>query len=146
MTQNDGSQKQLCLKKASDVRIQRHVKILGTANPFDSRHEEYFEKRTALKMADRLSGRRKLLAIWQRQKGRCPICCERITTDTGWDLHHILQKVDGGSDASSNLVCSTLCAIGRDIALVLHLYCRSGLTTRLHVIQAECLEKGSLGL
>jgi hypothetical protein len=38
-------------------------------------------------------------------------------------------------------VCSSLCAIGRDIALVLHLYCRSGLTTRLHVIQAECLEK-----
>jgi hypothetical protein len=78
-------------------------KILATANPFDSRHEEYFEKRTALKMADRLSGLRKLLIIWQRQRGRCPICCERITTETGWDLHHIVQKVDGGSDDSSNL-------------------------------------------
>jgi hypothetical protein len=103
MTQNDGAQKQVCLKKASDVKIERHVKILGTANPFDAQHEEYFEKRTALKMAGRLSGRRKLLAIWQRQKGRCPICCEKITTETGWNLHHIVQRVDGVSDDSSNL-------------------------------------------
>jgi RNA-directed DNA polymerase len=103
MAQNDGSQKHVCLKKTSDVRIQRHVKILATANPFDAPHEEYFEKRTALKMAGRLSGRRKLLAIWQRQRGRCPICCERITTETGWNLHHIVQRVDGGSDDSSNL-------------------------------------------
>jgi RNA-directed DNA polymerase len=73
MTQNDGSQKQLCLKKAADLRIERHVKISGTANPFDARYEKYFEKRTALKMADRLSGRRKLLAIRRRQKGRCLI-------------------------------------------------------------------------
>jgi len=76
MTKNDGSQKQLFLKKASDLRIQRHVKILGTANPFVSRYEKYFEKRTAFKMADRLSGRRKLLAIRQRQKGRWRIHCE----------------------------------------------------------------------
>ena len=103
MAQSDGSPNHVCLKKAADVEIQRHVKILGTANPFDARHEEYYEKRTAVKMAGRLSGRRKLLVIWQRQRGRCPICCERITTETGWNLHHIVQRVDGGLDDSSNL-------------------------------------------
>lgn len=103
MTQCDGSKKHICLKRTSDVPIQRHVKILCTANPFDPLNEEYFENRDALKMADCFRGRRKLLAIWQRQAGRCPICGERITAQTGWNLHHIEQKVDGGSDCSSNL-------------------------------------------
>ena len=103
LRQSDGSKTHLCLKKASDVKIQRHVKILGTANPFDPAYEVYFEKRDAMKMADHLSGRRKLLTIWQRQAGQCPVCCERITPETGWDLHHVVRKVDGGSDCSSNL-------------------------------------------
>jgi RNA-directed DNA polymerase len=101
--QNDGSQQQLCLKKASDVKIQRHVKILCPANPFDPSYEEYFEKRDATKMAEGLGGFRKLLVIWQRQAGRCPICCEKITAETGWNLHHIVHRVDGGSDCNSNL-------------------------------------------
>jgi hypothetical protein len=32
---------------------------LATANPFDARHEEYFEKRTAFKITDRLRGHQK---------------------------------------------------------------------------------------
>ena len=56
-----------------------------------------------MKVADHLNGRRKLLTIWQRQAGQCPVCRERITPETGWDLHHIVRKVDGGSDCSSNL-------------------------------------------
>lgn len=101
--QADGSTIHLRLKKATDVKIQRHVKILGAANPFDASYEEYFEKRDATKMANRLNSRRQLLTIWQRQAGRCSICGERITTETRWDLHHIVRKVDGGSDNSGNL-------------------------------------------
>jgi RNA-directed DNA polymerase len=101
--QDDGSKIHLQLKKATDVKIQRHIKILGVANPFDASYEEYFEKRDATKMANRLSSRRMLLAIWQRQAGRCPVCGERITTETGWDLHHIVRKVDGGSNNTENL-------------------------------------------
>lgn len=101
--QDDGSKIHLQLKKATDVKIQRHIKILGAANPFDASYEEYFEKRDATKMANRLSSRRMLLAIWQRQVGRCPVCGERITTETGWDLHHIVRKVDGGSNNTENL-------------------------------------------
>ncbi|EGF31634.1 Retron-type reverse transcriptase, partial [Oxalobacteraceae bacterium IMCC9480] len=41
-----------------------------------------------------------------------PFCTERITKDTGWHLHHLVRRVDGGSDATSNLcllhpVCHT---------------------------------------
>jgi RNA-directed DNA polymerase len=101
--EDDGSTIHLRLKKATDVKIQRHIKILGAANPFDASFEEYFEKRDAMKMASRLSSRRMLLAIWQRQAGRCLVCGERITTETGWDLHHIVRKVDGGSNNTENL-------------------------------------------
>lgn len=101
--QGDGSTIHLCLKRATDIKIRRHTKILGAANPFDASYEEYFEKRDAKKRADRLSSRRMLLTIWQWQAGRCPACGERITTETGWDSHHIVRKVDGGSDNSGNL-------------------------------------------
>jgi RNA-directed DNA polymerase len=67
--QSNGSEKRLSLERASDVKIQRHVKILSMANPFDPSYEEYFEKRDSMKMADRLDGFRKLLTIWQRQAG-----------------------------------------------------------------------------
>jgi RNA-directed DNA polymerase len=101
--QEDGSTIHRRLKQASDVKIQRHVKIQAAANPFDASYEEYFEKRDATKMANRLSSRRILLAIWQRQGARCLICGERITTETGWDLHHIVRKIDGGTNSSENL-------------------------------------------
>ncbi len=29
--------------------------------------------------------------------GRCPICDERITSDSQWQVHHIIRRVDGGS-------------------------------------------------
>ncbi len=101
--QKDGSEKQLCLKKATDVQIKRHVKIRSPATPFDPLHEEYFEKRDAIKMVDNLEGHRKLLHLWKRQKGLCPICTQRINQETGWHLHHLVRRVDGGPDTVSNL-------------------------------------------
>ena len=101
--QDDGSIKQLRLRSAADVPIKRHVKIQGAATPFDPSYEEYFEHRDAMKMADNLKEHQKLLFIWKRQNGLCPICAKRITKDTGWHLHHLVRRVDGGSDAASNL-------------------------------------------
>jgi RNA-directed DNA polymerase len=103
MVQKDGSKERLCLKGAAEVYIRRHVKIRGPATPFDPSYEEYFEKRDAMKMADNLGGRHKLLYLWKRQKGLCPICMEKITQETGWHLHHLIRRVDGGSDSVSNL-------------------------------------------
>jgi hypothetical protein len=102
-TTEGGTTLHLRLKQASDVKIQGYVKIQGAANPFDASYEEYFEKRDATKMANRLSSRRLLLAIWRRQGGRCFVCGERIITETGRELHHIVRKIHGGSDSSENL-------------------------------------------
>jgi RNA-directed DNA polymerase len=45
----DNNIKYLDLVRASSVKIVRHVKIKGDANPFDSEYIEYFEKRAKYK-------------------------------------------------------------------------------------------------
>ena len=40
-----GKEKLLYLKKASDTKIRRHIKIRNTANSFDPKYKEYFVKR-----------------------------------------------------------------------------------------------------
>jgi RNA-directed DNA polymerase len=93
----------LALRNCVDVSIQRHVKIQGDATPFDPRFETYFENRLSVKMEGDLMGRRRLLYIWKQQEGRCPVCGEKITKLTKWHLHHLIRRVDGGSDSVSNL-------------------------------------------
>ena len=41
----DGKNKPLFLKKASDTKIRRHMKIIANANPFDPAYKDYFVKR-----------------------------------------------------------------------------------------------------
>ena len=101
--QQDGSPLWRALRIAAYVEVRRHVKIQGAATPFDSSFEEYFEGRTSVKMEKTLKGRRKLLYLWKRQHGLCPCCGEKITKLTGWHQHHLVRRVDGGSDSASNL-------------------------------------------
>ncbi|MGL1957305.1 MAG: HNH endonuclease [Colwellia sp.] len=42
--------------------------------------------------------------LWLRQQQCCAMCCHRITKTTGWNIHHIVEKVKGDSDEMSNLV------------------------------------------
>jgi RNA-directed DNA polymerase len=99
----DGKKRLLALRNASDVRIVRHQKIRGAAHPFDPAFEAYFEERLTVKMEGSLEGRRKLIFLWKRQKGLCLVCGEPITEITRWHTHHLVRKVDGGSDSCLNL-------------------------------------------
>ena len=101
---DDGKVRFVKLVQASDTPIRRHIKIKGAANPFDPGWEFYFEKRQSLIMNDSLKGRRRLLSLWRMQKGRCPNCHELITKTTGWHVHHILPKAQGGMDNLANLL------------------------------------------
>jgi len=92
------------LALASKVKIARHSMIKGDANPFDPEWETYFEARLGFKMVGQLKGRQRLLRLWLDQEGFCPICQTKITSETGWHVHHITRRVDGGSDNPSNLV------------------------------------------
>lgn len=98
-----GERKVVKLVKASDTPIKRHVKIKGAANPYDPEFETYFEERLGLTMKENLKGRNSLLCLWYAQDGLCPNCGEKITKDTGWNIHHILPKAQGGEDKMTNL-------------------------------------------
>jgi RNA-directed DNA polymerase len=92
------------LLRAGDVPIQRHVKIRGTANPYDPQWEVYVEERLRVKMAHDLKGRRQRLYLWKQQDGLCPLCRQKMTRLTGWHHHHIIWRTCGGSDMAANRV------------------------------------------
>jgi RNA-directed DNA polymerase len=81
----------------------RHVKINVDANPYLPEDEDYFDKRLAQKMGNSLEGRRRLAWLWHQQEGTCPVCLQKITRETGWHIHHVIQRTHGGSDKVSNL-------------------------------------------
>ena len=102
-TDNKGTH-QVQLPLTFQTRIKRHVKVRERANPYDPEGEIYFEKRLDLKMDNNLKHRKKLLDLWQEQKGLCPICHQKITKMTGWHSHPIIWKSKGGSDTMANKV------------------------------------------
>ncbi|MDB5771006.1 MAG: reverse transcriptase [Burkholderia sp.] len=102
--QSDGKPMMMILWRTSDIPIRRHTKIKSEANPFDPAWEIYFEDRIGLKMFNALAGRKKLIRLWFDQQGACIVCGQRITKETGWHVHHIVRRIDGGNNAVQNLV------------------------------------------
>ncbi|HZF81214.1 MAG TPA: HNH endonuclease signature motif containing protein, partial [Rubrivivax sp.] len=87
----------------SSFHKKRHVKINVDANPYLPEDEDYFDKRLAQKMGNSLEGRRRLAWLWHQQEGTCPVCLQKITRETGWHIHHVIQRTHGGTDKVSNL-------------------------------------------
>jgi RNA-directed DNA polymerase len=100
----EGTPQPVSLLKASSVPIKRHTKIKGEANPYDPVWEEYFERRSDVKMEATLKGRRQLLTLYKEQEGICPLCRQKITEITEWHRHHIIGRAHGGKDLTENLV------------------------------------------
>ncbi|WP_207692597.1 group II intron reverse transcriptase/maturase [Desulfonema limicola] len=96
--------KKAALTKAMDVKIKRHVKIKGWANPYDPEWEMYFEGRLDKQTAENLKYRKRMFSLWKKQNGLCLVCKQRITEQTKWHKHHTIWKVDGGRDTLDNLV------------------------------------------
>lgn len=96
--------KTVWLSLASRTPIIRHTKVKGEANPYDATWEVYFEERLGLKMVSHLRGRQQLSRLWKEQKGKCPVCNQPITKETGWHNHHLTWRVHGGADRSDNRV------------------------------------------
>lgn len=91
------------LLQAMDTPIKRHIKIKTTANAYLPEWEGYFEKRLDYALKNTHGGKRKLITLWNRQGKRCLRCDQLITPETGWHVHHKIQKVKGGGDELSNL-------------------------------------------
>ncbi len=92
------------LTKAAETPIRRHRLIRGEANPYDPAWEVYFDERIGLKWFESWPKRRKLSALWYEHEGKCPVCDQKITKESGWHIHHILYRVYGGTDNLSNLL------------------------------------------
>lgn len=99
-----GKPELLTLYDIASSPIRRHRKIKAAANPFDLQWESYFEQRLGLAMLDSLKGRIRLIRLWLNQERTCPVCHQMITKSSGWRLFHLERVVDGGTDASRNLV------------------------------------------
>jgi RNA-directed DNA polymerase len=81
-----------------------YIGVRDDANPFDPTWERYFEDRYGLNMVNTLSGRGQLIRLWLDLERACVVCQQRITAVTGWHVHHIVRRVDGGPSARANLV------------------------------------------
>lgn len=92
------------LQYASDIAIKRHTKIKAEANPYAPEWESYFEQRLVRNWKNSMKGRWKLVSLWSEQNKRCLVCNCHITQETGWNIHHLIERHKGGTDALSNLV------------------------------------------
>jgi len=99
----EGKRIRLTLSRTAQTRITRHRKIKGDANPYDPEWDSYFEQRISARMVKSLKGRRKLRSLWNSQSGKCLICQQTISVDTGWEVHHLTRRNDGGSHKLANL-------------------------------------------
>ena len=100
----EGGSRTWKLLKLADTEIVRHEKIKGEYNPFDPAWEVYGEKLRTKRMLKSMSYQYETSMPFIKQDGRCALCAEPLDYEGGWHDHHIVRKVDGGSDAMSNRV------------------------------------------
>lgn len=89
--------------------VRRHLKAIAT--PYDPKWESYFERRQDYILENATWGKKRLLAIWRSQGSLCPICRQRITHETGWNVHHKVKKVMGAVKNYLTLSCYIQIAI-----------------------------------
>lgn len=92
------------LLKLADTKIVRHVKIKKEYNPFDPGWKKYGEELRTKRMANSLSYKYETSMLFISQNGRCALCAKPLDYQGKWHDHHIVRRVDGGSDAMSNRV------------------------------------------
>jgi RNA-directed DNA polymerase len=86
------------------ILIRRHVKIRADANPFDPKDEAYFEQRTYQAQSVKQYGRSILRTLLKEQYGKCLLCGQPFTNQTGMNAHHLEEKYLGGRYELENLV------------------------------------------
>ena len=99
----DGKDVPLVLYQLADRKIVRHVKIKGEFNPFDPAWIVYGEDLHVQRMSQDIRDvqRYKLLMA---QDGRCALCGGLLDSEEGFDDHHIVPRIQGGSEALANRV------------------------------------------
>lgn len=99
-----GQRRCIQLFHTASIPIKRHVKVRHRANPYDRDWFAYFELRQEQQMSHDIRLSPQLYALWQSQQGICPLCCQKISADSGWHSHHIRWRSLGGPDTLDNQV------------------------------------------
>ncbi|MBO1349517.1 MAG: group II intron reverse transcriptase/maturase [Hormoscilla sp. GUM202] len=89
---------EISLTKHSETEIVRHVKVKGTASPFNG-DTVYWSKR--LRKSSDVS--RRVLKLLDRQEGKCARCGLVFRSGDQWEVDHVLPKSLGGKDWYTNL-------------------------------------------
>lgn len=104
LRKENGTEQLITMVHPSSIKIQRHTQIKSGFNPFDPEWEAYGEKRMQERMCDKIAYRTQIVSMYRQQAGRCALCQEPITPETGWHDHHIVFRSHGGDDTLGNRV------------------------------------------
>lgn len=96
-TREDGTPEKHMLLLMAYTPIRRHIKILQSANPFDAKYDEYFEKRTTEKWKNNSKRHNVEGLIAIVQKGECPCCKEELKITQNWCVS-LKQKASKGGE------------------------------------------------
>lgn len=91
------------LLHACEVPIRRHIKVRSAANPYAPEWERYYELRRQRRMRGQLVGIWRVRELFTRQAGVCLHCQQTLDEADGWEVHHVIWQVFGGSDEIGNL-------------------------------------------
>jgi len=101
-TDSKGEVRYQQLYQLADTDIVRHKRLPGGYHPYDAAQQEKWETVRTARMLHKLKYRKEVLSLYRRQSGRCASCGQAITKETGWHDHHIIRRVDKGSNQLSN--------------------------------------------
>lgn len=104
ITEESGTKREIALYSLASTPIERHKKVSGEYNPFDPSMEEMGEKLRMERMLKKLKYREQITRLYTSQRGRCALCNQPITRETGWHDHHIIYRSQGGRDSLDNRV------------------------------------------
>ncbi|PJG82693.1 group II intron reverse transcriptase/maturase [Caviibacterium pharyngocola] len=101
-TDKKGDLHPIDLVYCSGVKIERHIKIKSEYNPFLPEWELESELLRQRRLYNQEKHRRIWSWLFKEQQGKCAYCHQPITKQTGWHDHHIIYKMNGGSDSLKN--------------------------------------------
>lgn len=90
------------LYQLASTPIVRHKRLPTGYHPYDAAQEEKWEALRTQRMQHKLKYQKELVSLYRRQMGKCAYCGQPITKETGWHDHHVIRRVDGGSNTLKN--------------------------------------------
>lgn len=101
-SKKDGVEGVLELYSLSGTPIERHIKVKGEYNPYSPADELYGEKLHQERMFRKKRYLKEWATLFMSQQGKCAHCGFELNEETGWHDHHIIPRVEGGSNALGN--------------------------------------------